>query len=84
MLFKVTRENREVFGDEKFSREVRQIGKTTGELKYSFRVCDDDGVWYFSGKASRDDSFIPLDYLGADYGCTYIEYKNAAGKWEML
>lgn len=94
--YKITGENRSVFGDETFSREVRTtnikmqraIKEGTAiipEMPYRFRCCDDDGITYFWGICNKDDSFIPLDLEGMDYGCTYIEYKNpATGKYEIL
>ena len=52
-----------------------------------FRCCDDDGIVYFWGVATTDNderAFQPLEWVGEAYGCTYIEYKNANGEWEML
>lgn len=91
--FKITGENRSVFGDEHFARHIRYASAreqarytdTTPDMPHRFRVCDDDGVTYFWGISSNDSSFAPLDMVGVDYGCTYIEYKNpVTGKYEML
>lgn len=101
-MWKVTRTNKAVFGDEKFNTEYRNVKQRINETdeeflarferlkskcNKKFRVCDDDGTIYFWGVATTDDddrAFQPLDNLGADYGCTYIEYKNCDGEWEML
>lgn len=55
-----------------------------------FRMYDDDGEWYYSGRivrvgsASHDEGFEPLDDFGTpDSGCTEIRYLHA-GKWETL
>ena len=94
-VFKITGENRAVFHGEKFSRELRftsqkteKVYKETGKhpnMPHRFRVCDDDGITYFWGVCSNDSSFVPLDWVGVMYGCTYIEYKNPkTGEYEML
>ena len=54
-----------------------------------FRLFDDDNNLYYEGRLLGDpeseDGFGPLDDFGMpNAGCTYIEYKNANGKWEML
>lgn len=63
------------------------------ELPDYFRLLDDDGEVYFYGKTNAltggsqnrcNSGFEPLDDLGAGYGCTSIEYRNASGKWEAL
>lgn len=54
-------------------------------MTHKFRCKDDDGVTYFWGVCSDQNSFAPLDTVGAALGCTTIEYKNpATGKYEML
>lgn len=92
-IFKVQGENREVFNGEKFSRRIRmtkdysdhEVEELKKRMIHRFRCCDDDGITYFWGVCSNDSSFAPLDYLGEEYGCTYIEYKNpVTGKYEML
>lgn len=92
-IFKITHENRAVFEGEKFARNIRceyQYSKTQIEamlpnMTHKFRVRDDDGVTYFWGVSSDPNSFAPLDYVGADYGCTEIQYKNPdTGKYETL
>ena len=92
--YKITGENKEVFNDEHFNRNIRAssakgqerlAGGFVPNMPYRFRCCDDDGVTYFWGVCSNDSSFAPLDWEGADYGCTYIEYKNpVTGEYEML
>lgn len=61
--------------------------KSDEEMPHTFRLKDDDGEIYFHGISDDADSekaFTPLDTIGASYGCTMIEYKNAQGAWEML
>ena len=92
-IFKITHENRAVFEGEKFARNIRceyqyttaQIEAMKENMTHKFRVRDDDGVTYFWGVCSDPNSFAPLDYVGADYGCTEIQYKNPdTGKYETL
>ena len=102
-MFRVTKTNPEVFDDEKFSGHYRcfftkpyetpeeekiRFNELKKKCKKRFRVCDDDGIWYFQGFSTTDSTyhaFDPLDYLGVDYGATYIEYWNAETKrWEEL
>lgn len=53
-----------------------------------FRMCDDDGELYYTGKYLGPDDetlFAPLDDFGTpNAGCTSIHYKNAQGAWEQL
>jgi hypothetical protein len=56
-----------------------------------FRLFDDDDELYYDGRiistegAGSEDDFGPLDDFGLpNAGCTYIQYKNAQGKWETL
>ncbi len=92
-IFKITHENRAVFGGEKFSRKIReeyeytknQVEDMIPKMIHHFRVKDDDGTTYFWGVSSNPESFAPLDLVGVDYGCTSIEYKNPeTGKYETL
>ena len=102
-MFKVTKTNSEVFGNETFGTFYRGFNRKPEETEEEattrfnklkeicnkkFRVCDDDGVWYFKGVSTTDNTeraFEPLDNLGVDYGCTYIEYWNkVTKKWEEL
>ena len=102
-MFKITKTNPEVFHNKNFGTYYRNFyidetetseesDKRFKRLKEKcnkkFRVCDDDGIWYFKGlsTSNNDDSaFDPLDTVGIDYGCTYIEYWNNNKKiWEML
>lgn len=69
--------------EEMNARFERLKAKCTKE----FRVCDDDDDVYFWGLSTTDDderAFEPLDIVGVNYGCTYIEYKDADGIWEIL
>lgn len=92
-IFKITHENKAVFDGEKFERRIRseyqysqeQIEKMLPRMIHKFRVKDDDGVTYFWGVCSDPNSFAPLDIVGAEYGCTTIEYKNPdTGRYEPL
>lgn len=54
----------------------------------AFRLKDDDGELYYSGRFLGDslsgEAFAPLDDFGMpNAGCTTIEYYRA-GKWEQL
>ena len=92
-IFKITHENKAVFGGEKFARNIRceyqyttaQIEALKPKMTHKFRVRDDDGITYFWGVSSDDSSFAPLDTVGAALGCTEIQYKNPiTGKYETL
>ena len=96
-IFKILGEKKSVFNYEKFKRELlcellcdrqyseEQIEKLKPKMIHHFRCCDDDGITYFWGVCSNDSSFAPLDCVGEDYGCTYIEYKNPqTGEYEQL
>jgi hypothetical protein len=65
--------------DEYTKREVKP------EMVHKFRLKDDDDIVYCYGMSTSDSSFRPLDEVGADYGCTSIEYKNSkTGEYEPL
>lgn len=98
-MYKITRTNKAVFGEEKFSNEYRRFRAKATETKEEtearfeklkakcnnkFRVLDDDGVVYFWGVATTNNNFQPLDDAEC-YGCTMIEYYNSEMKeWEEL
>lgn len=67
--------------------EYKNQGKSKKGL-FKFRLLDDDGEIYFYGySTSCDDknAFEPLDFYGAAYGCTEIQYKNPEnGNYETL
>lgn len=57
------------------------------DLPHRFQLFDDDGNVYYEGRSSSaddDDAFDPLDWAESDSGCTYIEYQQADGTWEIL
>jgi hypothetical protein len=54
------------------------------DMPHVFRLKDYDGEVYFHGISNDSSSFSPLDGIGASYGCTMIEYKNAKDQWELL
>lgn len=102
-MYKITKTNPEVFENETFGNFYRGFYKKPNETEEyaherfnqlkrkcnkKFRVCDDDGTWYFKGVSTTDDdekAFEPLDMVGIDYGCTYIEYwNNVKNRWEEL
>lgn len=91
-IFKITHENRAVFGGEKFGRQIRaeyqytqaQIKAMEPDMIHKFRCKDDDGVTYFWGVCSDPNSFAPLDCVGAALGCTTIEYKDDKGRYVEL
>jgi hypothetical protein len=56
---------------------------------HKFRLKDDDGELYYSGRLAGDreseDGFGPLDDFGLpNAGCTEILYLTGEGKWETL
>lgn len=57
------------------------------DLPYRFRMRDDDGDIYYTGRSDDNSSevaFAPLDDLGTpDAGATEIQYLNN-GIWETL
>jgi hypothetical protein len=67
-------------------REIKLAG-TQGK---AFKIYDDDGILYYSGKcwtseADSDDMFGPLDDYGTpNAGATEIRYRNKDGKFETL
>lgn len=89
-IYTVDGENRSVFNeDEHFKRGKRvamfeRVPADTSELKYRYRVKDDDDVTYFWGRCNNDSSFAPVDELGEAYGAIHIEYKNEKGVYEEL
>lgn len=102
-MYRITRTNKAVFGDETFGTEYRGFRTKSTETEEEtkarferlkakcnkrFRVLDDDGIVYFWGYSTINDderAFQPLDEIGTDYGCTYIEYYNSETKeWEEL
>lgn len=94
-IFTVDGENRSVFYDletgkpEHFKRGPRvarfeEVPAETSELKYRYRVLDDDYITYFWGRCNNDSSFAPVDELGEAYGAIHIEYKNENGEYEEL
>lgn len=92
-IFKIIQENRRVFGGEKFSRAIREeydysereLAERIPKMVHKFRVKDADGTTYFWGVCSNPESFAPLDMVGADLGCTKIEYKDPeTGRYTQL
>ena len=58
-----------------------------GRIGEAFRIYDDDGELYYSGRIIGDyEGFEPLDDFGAtNAGATDIKYRNhTSGKWELL
>lgn len=54
------------------------------ELTVRFRMFDDDKHLYYEGR-SKEIGFEPLDDFGMpNAGCTYIEYLNNEGQWEII
>ena len=102
-MYKITKANPKVFADERFEDGYRgfhaspietpdetkaRFNRLVKKCNKKFRVCDDDGEWYFKGVATTNDderAFQPLDEIGVLYGCTYIEYWNDEfSEWEVL
>ncbi len=60
-------------------------------MPYEFRLLDDDGEVYFTGKCSdlnevdADQAFEPLDWAEPRYGCTEMQYRKVGDQeWETL
>uniref|UniRef100_UPI004048A401 hypothetical protein n=1 Tax=Roseivirga sp. TaxID=1964215 RepID=UPI004048A401 len=51
-----------------------QKEELSSKFKFKFRLLDGDRNIYFKGLATRNDSFDPLDLLGAEFGCTDLQY----------
>lgn len=55
-----------------------------------FKMYDDDGNLYYSGRlvgdADSEDGFMPLDHYGEpNAGCTHIKYRDKkTGEWKIL
>lgn len=73
--------------------EGEYSGRTFGDVKgfeqfltEPFKLFDDDGVLYYEGRASNqqtEEAFAPLDWAMGESGCTEIQYLNK-GRWETL
>jgi len=67
--------------------ETRQV-TVPRQFGQKFRLLDDDDQVYFYGymyNGEQDfDEFTPLDYYGASYGCTDLQYQDKDGKWKVL
>lgn len=55
----------------------------------AFRMYDDDGEHYYSGRligdSESDEGFLPLDNFGIpNAGCVRIDYAYEGGKWVTL
>lgn len=59
-------------------------------LTFQFRLYDDDGVLYYSGRCDDPQKFeeskalAPLNYGMADAGCTRMDYRKPGGGWQTL
>ena len=73
-MWRITKTNPKIFADEKFNDEYRDFYISPNEnreeaiLRFErlkkkcnkkFRVCDDDGNWYFKGFATTNDQSVP-------------------------
>jgi hypothetical protein len=67
-----------------------QIAKAKGRDGVTFKMYDDDGIHYYTGRIWHRDGpgscdFQPLEDFGTpNAGCTDIKYKNAEGKFEAI
>jgi len=71
--------------DEKNKRK-RTI-EEKGKFEHYFEIYDDDENLYFKGYSidnNSESAFIPLDTVGASYGCTDIKYLRESGEMESL
>ena len=67
-----------------------ELEALAAKLPYEFRLLDDDGEVYFTGKcgdieeADADSAFAPLDWAES-FGCTSMEYRRLNHTdWEPL
>jgi hypothetical protein len=51
-----------------------QKKEISNKFKFKFRLLDGDRNIYFEGLATLNDSFEPLDFLGAEFGCTDLQF----------
>lgn len=77
------------FDMEKAKEEL--VSKLTASPRQGikFKLYDDDGELYYSGRyIGPDDSetaqFSPLDWGTWNAGCTYMKVKNDKGEWVVL
>lgn len=70
---------------------IAELQALAAKLPYEFRLMDDDGEVYFTGKcgdiedADADSAFEPLDWAMPRYGCTSMEYRRLNHTdWEPL
>lgn len=94
--FVVTHVNVEILDDEELAMYPQRVTidgiefavmrpQTLDDMyKHPFRLLDGDDIVYFVGLSAVEDDFNPLDYYGIDYGCVWIQYKNANDEWEIL
>ncbi|EMY3585007.1 hypothetical protein [Flavobacterium psychrophilum] len=52
----------------------KQSKKLTKNHKFSFRMFDDDGDFYYEGLSKINFTFEPLDDFGKNAGCTEIHF----------
>jgi len=69
---------------------LAELQALAAKLPYEFRLLDDDGEVYFTGKcgdimeADADHAFAPLDWA-EQFGCTSMEYRQQNHTdWEQL
>ena len=75
-----------------FGATDAQIAKALSKNGRAFRIYDDDGIWYYSGKlyeepgTEGENDFGPLDDWGTpNAGATEIRYFNSSThRWETL
>lgn len=78
----ITKWCKSITGDGKDWYVNKDIDKKN--MPHRFRLLDDDGAVYAYGVSDDSNSFAPLNYYMASYGCTEIQYRNKDGKYETL
>ena len=75
---------------EKDHLENKVVGIASADYPVEFKLYDDDGELYFSGKMKQElyespKIFNPLDDTMDSHGCTFLEVKNPkTGKWKII
>lgn len=79
-------EKTRIYGTSPEERDSIKAG--TAGTGAHFKLYDDDGNCYYTGKfygdADSEDAFQPLEWAAYDAGCTYIKYRQSDGKYETL
>ncbi len=59
------------------------FGKMMENYPVQFKLYDDDGELYYSGRMQAED-FEPLDNFGIGSGCTTLKYRQGNDPWQII